>query len=66
MWRPLLPKSFFVEQDALRTAASALAQAARQSEPDGVLAERFAAVTATCVRCHGAYLHEPPSGASSR
>jgi hypothetical protein len=66
MWRPLLPKAFFIEQDALRSAASALAQAARQGEPDSVLAERFATVTATCVRCHGAYLHDPPSGAGVR
>jgi hypothetical protein len=65
MWRPLLPKAFFVEQDALRSAASALAQAATRGEPDTVLAQRFGAVTSTCVRCHGAYLHDLPSGAAN-
>jgi cytochrome c553 len=61
-WRPLLPKEFFIEQDALRTAASALAQAAAQNESDSVLADRFGALTRTCVRCHGAYLHALPAG----
>jgi hypothetical protein len=65
-WRPLLPKGFFIEQDALRSSARSLAQAAVQGDPDSVLAERFGALTATCVRCHGAYLHDLPSGAAGR
>jgi hypothetical protein len=65
-WRPLLPKGFFIEQEALRTTARSLAQAAAQGEPDPVLAERFGTLTATCVRCHGAYLHDLPSGTAGR
>ena len=65
-WRPLLPKAFFVEHDALRAAASELAKAAAQGEPDTVLADRFGALTRTCVRCHGAYLHDLPAGAASQ
>jgi hypothetical protein len=65
-WRPLLPKEFFVERDALRTSARDLARAAAQGEPDSVLAERFGALTATCVRCHGSYLHDLPPGAANR
>jgi hypothetical protein len=64
-WRPLLPKDFFVEQDALRAAAHELAQAAAQDEPDGVLADRFGALTRTCVRCHSSYLHDLPAGIGS-
>jgi hypothetical protein len=59
-WRPLLPPGFFVEQEALRKAASELAEAAAHGQPDDVLAERFGLVTRTCVRCHGAYLHDLP------
>ncbi|HVZ72866.1 MAG TPA: hypothetical protein VHJ20_10870 [Polyangia bacterium] len=59
-WRPLLPRGFFIEQDALRTAARELALAATDGSPDAVLADHFGALTRTCVRCHGAYLHEPP------
>jgi hypothetical protein len=65
-WRPLLPKAFFVEQDALRQSAGALAQAASQGETDTVVAERFGALTATCVRCHGSYLHDLPAGTADR
>lgn len=65
-WRPLLPKAFFIEQDALRSAARELAQAAAQGDPDDVLAERFGALTRTCVRCHGSYLHDLPTGPSGR
>jgi hypothetical protein len=61
MWRPLLPKGFFVEQETLRTTARALAEAAARGEPDATLAQHFGALTATCVRCHGSYLHDPPS-----
>jgi cytochrome c553 len=65
-WRPLLPKAFFIEQDALRMAARELAQAASQGERDEVMADRFGAVTRTCVRCHGAYLHDLPAGPGTR
>jgi hypothetical protein len=64
--RPLLPKAFFVEQETLRTTARALADAAVQGKPDEALADHFAAVTRTCVRCHGAYLHELPPGVDAR
>jgi hypothetical protein len=63
-WRPLLPKDFFVEKDALRSAARELAQAVANDEPDKVVAERFGALTGTCVRCHSAYLHGLPIGAN--
>jgi hypothetical protein len=65
-WRPLLPKAFFIEQDALRMAARELAEAAAQGERDEVVADRFGAVTRTCVRCHGAYLHDLPAGPGAR
>lgn len=65
-WRPLLPKGFFLEQDALRSSAGALARAAAQGEADSVLADRFGDMTRTCVRCHSAYLHDLPSGATPR
>jgi len=61
-WRPLLPKEFFIEQDALRSSARELVEAAAQGESDGVLADRFGALTRTCVRCHGAYMHDLPVG----
>jgi hypothetical protein len=59
-----LPSEFWKEQDALRAAAQALAVAALPGGEDKVLADRFAAVTRTCVACHSAYLHgqvDPPS-----
>jgi hypothetical protein len=65
-WRPLLPKAFFIEQDALRVAARELAQASAQGEPDEAMAERFGALTRTCVRCHAAYLHDLPAGPAGR
>ena len=65
-WRPLLPKAFFVEQDTLRATARALAQAAAQGEPDSLLAERFGTLTATCVRCHGSYIHDLPANMAGR
>jgi hypothetical protein len=65
-WRPLLPKEFFVEQDALRASANELARAASQGEPDSALADRFSTLTRTCVRCHTAYLHDLPADAASR
>lgn len=61
-WRPLLPKEFFVEQSALRTAAHELTQAAAHGEPDGVLADGVGDLTRTCIRCHGAYLHDLATG----
>jgi hypothetical protein len=65
-WRPLLPKAFFIEQDALRSAARDLAQAASEEAPADVLGERFGTLTRTCVRCHSAYLHDLPAGPGSR
>ena len=65
IWRPLLPKAFFAEQNDLRESARNLARAAAQGESDNALADRFATLTRTCVRCHGAYLHELPAGPAS-
>jgi hypothetical protein len=65
-WGPLLPKAFFVEQDALRTTARDLAAAAAHGEPDDVLADRFGAVTRTCVRCHSVFLHGRPEAPAPR
>ncbi|HVU51850.1 MAG TPA: hypothetical protein VHL80_14235 [Polyangia bacterium] len=65
-WRPLLPKAFFIEQDALRMAARSLAQAAAHGESDSAVAERFAALTTTCVRCHASYLHDLPAGTADQ
>jgi len=61
--KPLLPKTFFAELDALRAAASELAQAAAHGQNDDVIADKFATVTATCVRCHSSYVHDLPAGA---
>jgi hypothetical protein len=65
-WRPLLPKPFFVEQEALRAAATALAESAARGASDEVLADRFSTLTHTCVRCHGSYVHDLPGGTALR
>jgi len=57
---PALPAKFFAEQDALATAARQLAAAAVDGGDDKTLAERFAALTRTCVGCHSTYLHDRP------
>jgi hypothetical protein len=60
--RPPLPRDFFAAQDELSQSARQLAGAAMAGGDDKILAERFAAVTRTCVTCHSAYLHgRPPS-----
>jgi hypothetical protein len=59
--RPLsLPRELFAEQSKLSQAARALVAAAADEGDDRALAERFAAVTSTCVSCHSAYLHGRP------
>ena len=57
-----LPKGFFTEQDALRTAARELATAAAHGASDDVTADRFATVAHTCVACHSSYLHGHAEG----
>jgi hypothetical protein len=61
--RPLLPREFFAAQQELSTSARQLAVAAKEGGDDKVVAERFAAVTKTCVTCHSAYLHGRPDAA---
>jgi mono/diheme cytochrome c family protein len=58
--QPLLPAAFFAEQDKLAASARQLAAAAAEGGDDKVLADRFAVVAQTCVRCHSAYLHDKP------
>ncbi len=56
-----LPPEFSEEQTALTAAARELALAAAgDSGDDQLLAQRFAAVTTTCVGCHSVYLHGHP------
>jgi hypothetical protein len=55
-----LPKELFLEQSALSAAARDLAAAAIDGSDDRVLADRFSAVTRTCVTCHSGYLHGRP------
>jgi hypothetical protein len=55
-----LPPEFSGEQTALTAAARELALAAADSGDDQLLAQRFAAVTTTCVGCHSVYLHGHP------
>jgi hypothetical protein len=57
----MLPREFYLEQTKLAVAARDLAVAANEGGDDRALAERFAAVTSTCVGCHSAYLHGRPS-----
>jgi cytochrome c5 len=58
--RSLLPAAFFAAQEELSANARQLATAAKDGGDDKLLAERFAAVTRTCVTCHSAYLHGRP------
>jgi hypothetical protein len=58
--RPLLPPKFFVEQDDLAASARQLAVAAVDGGDDKALADRFSALTRTCVSCHSTYLHDSP------
>jgi len=58
--RPPLPPKFFAEQDELAATARQLAAAAVEGGEDAALAERFAALTRTCVGCHSTYLHDQP------
>ena len=58
--RPPLPRDFFAAQDELSQSARQLAAAAVAGKDDKLLADRFAAVTRTCITCHSAYLHGRP------
>lgn len=55
-----LPREFFTEQTVLSGTARELAAAAADGSDDETLAERFSALTRTCVRCHSIYLHGRP------
>ena len=57
---PQLPRDFFTAQEELTANARQLAAAAVQGGDDKILAERFGAVTRSCVACHSAYLHGRP------
>jgi hypothetical protein len=52
----LLPKDFFIQQDALKTRARELAVSAAHGAVDDVMADHFAALAKTCVSCHSVYL----------
>ena len=54
-----LPPAFFDLQDDLGKSARRLADEARERNIDN-MADAYGALTATCVRCHAAYLTEPP------
>ena len=54
-----LPTSFFDLQDELVTTAERLSKEARAKDVAN-MAYAYGALTATCVRCHAAYLSEPP------
>ena len=58
--RPPLPPRFFLEQDELAATARQLAAAAVDGGEDATLADRFAALTRTCIGCHSTYLHDQP------
>ena len=58
--RPLLPPKFFTEQDDLGAIARQLAAAAVDGGDDKTLADRFSALTRTCVSCHSTYLRDRP------
>jgi len=55
----LLPERFFVLQDALRSAARQVVDAAARRD-SARLAGAFSALTGTCVACHDVYLHGAP------
>lgn len=54
-----LPPAFFDLQDALVDDAMRLADAAREDDLER-MAEAYGVLTATCVRCHSAYLGRGP------
>lgn len=54
-----LPSSFFDLQDELVTSAERLSKEARAKNVAN-MGDAYGALTATCVRCHAAYLSEPP------
>lgn len=56
----MLPPEFYAEQTALGATARELAVAAAEARDDRALADRFAALTRTCVGCHTVYLHGRP------
>lgn len=59
--RPMaLPREFSAQQARLVAAARDLAVAAVEGGEDMVMADRFAAVTKTCVACHSIYVHGWP------
>jgi hypothetical protein len=60
--RPSLPREVFAAQEELSVNARQLALAAKEGGDDKMIAERFGAVTRTCVACHSAYLHGRPDG----
>jgi hypothetical protein len=64
--RPPLPREFFAAQDELSRSARQLALAAKDGGDDKLVAERFAAVTHTCVTCHSAYLHGQAEAGTAR
>jgi hypothetical protein len=55
-----LPPEFLRQQTTLTSAARELAVVAASGGDDQRLAQRFAAVTTTCVGCHSVYLHGRP------
>ena len=55
----LLPERFFVLQDALRTEARLVVEAAARRN-GAELAGAFGDLTKTCVSCHDVYLHGAP------
>ena len=55
----LLPERFFVLQDALRTAARQVVDAAARRD-SARLAGALSELTKTCVSCHDVYLHGAP------
>lgn len=57
----ILPPEFFVEQGALDAAARELAAVAAGNGNDDELADRFSALTRTCIGCHSVYLHGRPA-----
>jgi hypothetical protein len=55
----LLPERFFVLQDALRSGARGIVEAAAQRDSHR-LADSFGELTKTCVSCHDVYLRGAP------
>ena len=55
--RLALSPALAAEQTQLHSVARQLAAAAVATSDDGELADRFAALTRTCVSCHSVYMH---------